>query len=98
MLKKLSLLVTACLLSGFLFAQTTKELEKAAPLALKNREFVLYFQPICKFNKNKICGAEILTRWQTEKGLIPPYKFIPLFEENGFITELDKYVFENATL
>ena len=39
-------------------------------------------------------GAEALVRWRRADGaLIPPLKFIPLFERNGNIIRLDEYVF-----
>ena len=96
MFKKLFLLLFILLCGTFLFAQSAAELDKLAPQALKNKEFILYFQPICKFNKNKICGAEALIRWQKDGKLIAPYKFIPLFESNGFIKQIDFYVVENV--
>jgi len=96
MFKKIFLILFALFLGGFLFAQSAAELESQAPQALKDKEFILYFQPICKFNKNKICGAEALIRWQKDGELIAPYKFIPLFESNGFIKQIDTYVVENV--
>ena len=42
-----------------------------------------------------MCGAEALVRWHQGDTLIPPYKFIPLLEEEGSITELDFYIFDN---
>lgn len=94
--KKLFLLLTLLLFGTVSFAQSTNYLEQIAPMALKNREFVLYFQPICKFDQNKICGAEVLTRWIRKGEVISPGKFIPIFEENGFIKEFDAYVVDNA--
>lgn len=86
-----------CLLaSSALFALESKDIEMTIPLALKNGEFVLYFQPLCRFDKSKICGAEALSRWQKEGQVISPGKFIPLFEESGFIKEFDVYVFEKV--
>jgi EAL domain-containing protein (putative c-di-GMP-specific phosphodiesterase class I) len=42
-------------------------------------------------------GAEALVRWQRpDEGLVPPDSFIPLFERNGFITELDMYVWDRV--
>ena len=42
-------------------------------------------------------GAEALVRWiHPQMGVISPAEFIPLFEKNGFITEVDKYVWEEA--
>ena len=74
-----------------------KEIENNMQQALKDEEFKLYFQPKCAFDKNKICSAEILVRWETKKrGQITPDRFIPVFENNGFIIKLDFYVLEQA--
>jgi diguanylate cyclase (GGDEF)-like protein len=43
-----------------------------------------------------VMGAEALVRWKRDGKLVAPYKFIPLFEENGFITKLDKHIFEEV--
>lgn len=61
--------------------------------AMANEEFVVYLQP--KYNpvNDKLVGAEALVRWiSPEKGFIPPYRFIPIFEKNGFISKLDDYM------
>ncbi len=61
--------------------------------ALFNREFEMYLQP--KYNpvSQKIVGAEALVRWiSPTEGIISPGRFIPIFEENGFITRLDDYM------
>lgn len=65
--------------------------------ALENDEFILYFQPKIDVKTGTIAGAEALSRWKyhhTE--MIYPDIFIPLFEETGFIANLDYYVFENV--
>ncbi len=65
--------------------------------ALKNREFLVYYQPQYNHATGMMVGAEALSRWRNpEKGLIPPGQFIPVFEKSGFITQLDKYVFEEV--
>ncbi|KXL53304.1 phytochrome-like protein cph2 [Anaerotignum neopropionicum] len=65
--------------------------------ALVNREFVVFFQPKYDLLDEKICSAEALVRWKhPERGLIPPNQFIQIFENNGFITELDLYVLEET--
>ncbi|MDO4573438.1 MAG: EAL domain-containing protein, partial [Clostridia bacterium] len=65
--------------------------------ALKAKQFELYFQPQYDYTTGAISGAEALVRWiHPEKGVISPGEFIPLFEENGFITNLDQYVWEQA--
>ena len=64
---------------------------------IKNDEFVVYLQPIIKINELKLASAEALVRWNhPKKGLILPKEFIPMFESNGFITQLDYYVWEKV--
>jgi len=73
------------------------ELEIHMHEAVKNEEFLLYLQPKINTQTNKVVGAEALTRWNFKKNkLLTPNLFIPLFEMNGFITELDYTVFENV--
>ena len=63
--------------------------------AYNNREFVVYIQPKVSMTNGKIVGGEALVRWMSpEEGMIPPNHFIPLFEENGFVTKLDFYILE----
>lgn len=74
-----------------------KELENRMGSALDNREFVVYLQPKVELEHDAIVGAEALVRWQDpERGLLPPSEFIPFFERNGFIVQLDLYVFEEV--
>ena len=48
-------------------------------------------------NTSAVCGAEALVRWIRPDGsLIYPDEFIPVFEQNGFITDLDMYMLEEA--
>ena len=62
--------------------------------ALKEDQIIPYLQPITDKN-GKVVGAEALARWiHPEYGFLPPYKFIPVFEKNGLITELDKHIWE----
>lgn len=64
---------------------------------IENHEFIVYYQPIYDAKTGKIAFAEALVRWNNSKlGFISPGEFIPLFEENGFITELDKYVLRSV--
>lgn len=74
-----------------------RELEYDAENALKNGEFLVYFQPKYDTVTEKIIGAEALIRWKhSVRGMLPPDMFIPLFEANGFIIELDMYVLEKV--
>ena len=62
---------------------------------LSEKEFQIYLQPKVNLELSEVTGAEILIRWNSEPfGFLPPDEFIPLFEKNGFIVELDFYVLE----
>ncbi len=74
-----------------------RELEYDAEGALKNGEFLVYLQPKYDTATEQIIGAEALIRWKhSVRGMLPPDAFIPLFEANGFIIELDMYVLERV--
>ena len=65
--------------------------------AYKNQEFVVFIQPKVSMNDGKIVGGEALVRWKSPtEGMIPPFHFIPLFEQNGFVTKVDFYVLEKV--
>jgi len=68
--------------------------------ALTQRQFTVHYQP--KFDIRPeipvLASAEALVRWQHPTlGLISPGVFIPLFEENGLIQQLDLYVWREAS-
>lgn len=70
------------------------ELEQRGEQALRDGNFVVYYQMKRDILKDSWCGAEALVRWiDPVEGIISPGKFVPVFERNGFIVELDKYVF-----
>ncbi|MDD2972930.1 MAG: EAL domain-containing protein [Lachnospiraceae bacterium] len=65
--------------------------------ALKEKQFHVYYQPKYDLNTEMIVGAEALVRWiHPEKGFVSPGAFIPVFEKNGFVTQMDEYVWETA--
>ena len=65
--------------------------------AIENEEFVVYYQPKYNPNNDELSGAEALIRWNSpEFGIVPPGRFIPIFEKNGFITEIDHYMIEHV--
>ncbi|MBP0960693.1 MAG: bifunctional diguanylate cyclase/phosphodiesterase [Oscillospiraceae bacterium] len=76
---------------------TEQEISGLMKTALKEEQFVVYYQPQYNHTTGLIVGAEALIRWQhPERGLISPGVFIPIYEKNGFITKLDMYVFEKV--
>jgi len=61
--------------------------------ALETNQFQVYLQPKCEMDTGRIIGSEALVRWiHPSQGIISPGEFIPVFEKNGFISELDYYV------
>lgn len=73
-----------------------QKIESTMEKALENNEFKVVYQPKMYAKSETISGAEALVRWQTEDGMVPPGKFISLFEKNKFILKLDLYVFKQA--
>ncbi len=68
-------------------------------LALENQEFQVYLQPKFCVESSKLIGAEALVRWKEKAGnMIFPDAFIPLFERNGFIVELDQYILDKVSM
>ncbi len=69
--------------------------------ALEQHQFVVYFQPKYEIlgEEPTLCSAEALIRWNhPELGMISPGVFIPLFENNGLISKVDRYVWKAAAL
>lgn len=65
--------------------------------ALLEEQFLVYLQPKYDLESERIAGAEALVRWEhPELGFLSPNEFIPLFESNGFITEMDCYIWDKA--
>lgn len=64
--------------------------------AFEKNELKIFLQPQIN-TKGEVNGAEALVRWiHTKKGVMLPGEFIPVFEKNGLISRLDKYVWELA--
>ncbi len=72
-----------------------RKVEDDMDRALANREFQVYLQPKIRTSEEELGGAEALVRWiHPTEGFIPPNRFIPIFENNGFILKLDDYMLE----
>lgn len=65
--------------------------------ALENNEFKVYYQPKVNTITGRVEGAEALARWIRPDGeIISPGRFIPVFEQNGFIADMDFAIYRNA--
>lgn len=75
------------------------ELENDLHKAIKNNEFIVYYQPLIKIQTGEIIGMESLIRWQHPvHGFIPPLKFISLAEETGLIVMLGEWILLEACM
>lgn len=71
--------------------------EKLVQPALEHGEFKLYLQPKVNVRTGEVECAEALMRWiDPIRGLIPLSSFLPNLEENGFIREVDIYLFDKG--
>lgn len=83
-----------CIFQGKLL--DSLKIESKIAEGLRNGQFEAYFQPIGNLKNGKISGAEALIRWNTENGIMPPDKFIPIAKKSGYIIEIDKLVIEQS--
>jgi len=72
-------------------------MESSLRIAIKEEQFIVYFQPQYDVNTNKIAGMEALVRWNHPAlGIVPPGKFISIAEESGLIVDIDRIVMKKA--
>ncbi|WP_413594568.1 putative bifunctional diguanylate cyclase/phosphodiesterase [Citrobacter youngae] len=77
--------------------QESRTLEHDMAMAIVNKEFVVYYQPIVDSFSQEIYSYEALIRWiHPLKGLLSPDSFIPVAEKTGMINEMGKSVLEIA--
>ncbi len=74
-----------------------KFVEDNIDIAIKEGQLQMYLQPKYSISQNRIVGAEALVRWQHPKrGMIYPMEFLPVIEEDGFITKVDYCMWRKA--
>ncbi len=77
--------------------EMNRRIESSMHQALEENQFKVYYQPKHDAATGKLVGAEALIRWiHPEYGFMSPGEFIDLFEKNGFIVEVDHYVWKRT--
>jgi diguanylate cyclase (GGDEF)-like protein/PAS domain S-box-containing protein len=80
-------------------AVTLLQLEADMKRAVKNQEWLVYYQPIISVAGGRVSGVEALIRWKhPQRGIIPPLDFIPQAEDIGLIIPIGEYVLRTACL
>ncbi|MGE5775306.1 MAG: putative bifunctional diguanylate cyclase/phosphodiesterase [Chloroflexota bacterium] len=75
------------------------ETEQELRLALENREFQIYYQPILSLRSNQLVSFEALIRWcHPKRGLILPGEFLPVAEASGLILSIENWVLNEACM
>ncbi len=71
------------------------EIEARKEAALANNEFRIFYQPKYNILQNRPDGAEALVRWYDSdtNTFRNPAEFVPIFEANGFIGKVDRFVY-----
>ena len=73
-----------------------KEISSLFNDALKNKEFIVYYQPKVDVQSQTLCGCEALVRWKRDGQIVPPNDFLPVLEKEASICKLDFYVFHRV--
>jgi EAL domain-containing protein (putative c-di-GMP-specific phosphodiesterase class I) len=74
-------------------------LEAAMFRAVREGEFLLYYQPIVEAATRQVHGFETLMRWKHPTlGMVPPVRFIPIAETNNLITLLGAWALKSACM
>ena len=83
--------------AGGAAAIATIRLERELEVAIRDRAFELYYQPIVDLDNGAIAGFESLTRWRhPTRGLVPPGLFIPAAEASGLIVPLSRILLDKS--
>lgn len=77
--------------------QSLMKIEQDLFLAIKNKEFVIHYQPKVDSSTGKIIGSEALIRWiHPSLGMVGPNKFIPIAERSGLINNIGRWLIQEV--
>ena len=63
---------------------------------IENHEFIPYYQPKISLKDKKIVSCEVLARWKTPEGILPPAKFMKRAEDALLLNKIDLEIFDAA--
>ncbi len=65
--------------------------------AIREQQFMLYYQPKIDIRTEKIMGYETLLRWlRPDNTMVPPLRFIPVAESTGLIVQIGEWIIWEA--
>ncbi len=64
--------------------------------AIRDEEFVMYYQPILYSDGLKLRGFEALIRWQSPDGMVPPNDFIPVAEQSHKMIDIGRWIIRDT--
>ena len=76
--------------------ENAMKVQQLFPAALRDSEFLVYYQPKVDIRTGEIIGAEALCRWFHDEEIISPGEFIPVLEETLDICKLDFYMLDHV--
>ena len=76
--------------------EISMRVQQLFPEALRNEEFLVYYQPKVNIMTGELVGAEALCRWFHDGKIVPPCDFIPMLEETNDICQLDFYMLDHV--
>jgi len=78
-------------------SQQRLRIDQELRIAVENGDIIAYYQPQVNIQTGRITGMEALARWlHPERGLIPPFEFIPIAEQNGLIVQVGSCILHEA--
>ncbi|KAB2689888.1 EAL domain-containing protein [Brucella intermedia] len=91
------LLAIALVSAVYWFSRRRLSLQTELELAVRNREFIVHYQPIIELSTGVCVGAEALVRWKMPDGtFVRPDLFIPVAEETGLIAPITDQVIDTV--
>lgn len=70
------------------------EIESEISRGIQNRQFFLVYQPKVSSDGRTVVGFEALLRWNSQRGILTPDKFIQIAEESGLVYDLNRLVLD----